>query len=74
MDREHEMITTTDGYFSLMVGCGHSLWNRLGKGFVYSSKFTNQDDAERMFREHTGRRRSQPYQVPPRKARTWMER
>ena len=25
-----------------------------GKGFVYSSKFTNQDDAERMFREHTG--------------------
>ncbi len=55
VDREHEMITTTDGY-ALSDGWLWTipLWNRLGKGFVYSSKFTNQDDAERMFREHTG--------------------
>ena len=55
VDRENEMITTTDGY-ALSDGWLWTipLWNRIGKGFVYSSKFTSQDDAEQMFRDHTG--------------------
>lgn len=30
------------------------LWSRTGKGYVYSSKYIDQDDAEKEFREETG--------------------
>tara|TARA_B100001996_G_scaffold51494_1_gene36822 strand:- start:454 stop:2013 length:1560 start_codon:yes stop_codon:yes gene_type:complete len=54
-NRREQMINTTDGY-AMPEGWVWTipLWNRIGKGYVYSSKFTTEEDAEETFREHLG--------------------
>jgi hypothetical protein len=53
IDREKEMHNVTDCY---ALGNGWvwniPLWNRIGTGYVYSSKFTTPEEAKREFREH----------------------
>lgn len=53
IDREKEMHNVTDCH---ALGNGWvwniPLWNRIGTGYVYSSKFTNEALAEIEFREH----------------------
>ena len=53
IDREKEMHNVTDCY---ALGNGWvwniPLWNRIGTGYVYSSRFTSHEDAKREFRNH----------------------
>lgn len=52
-DREKEMHNVTDCH---ALGNGWvwniPLWNRIGTGYCYSSKFTTDEDAKREFRDH----------------------
>ena len=54
-DREQNITNVTN---CTAMNCGWmwdiSLWNRRGKGYVYSSKFIDDETAEREFREKTG--------------------
>jgi len=52
-DREKEMHNVTDCH-ALDNGWVWNipLWNRIGTGYVYSSKFTTDEDAKREFRNH----------------------
>jgi tryptophan halogenase len=53
IDREKEMHNVTDCH---ALGNGWvwniPLWNRIGTGYVYSSKFTTSEEAKREFRAH----------------------
>lgn len=53
VDRENEMHNVTDCH---ALGNGWvwniPLWNRIGTGYVYSSKFTNKEIAQAEFRDH----------------------
>ncbi len=53
IDREKEMHNVTDCY-ALDNGWVWNipLWNRIGTGYVFSSKFVTAEDAKREFREH----------------------
>ena len=52
-DKETELSNTTDGY-AMDNGWLWTipLWNSIGKGYVYSSKFCGKDQAEQEFRKH----------------------
>ena len=52
-DKEKELSNTTDGY-AMDNGWLWTipLWNSIGKGYVYSSKFCGKDQAEQEFRKH----------------------
>ena len=54
-DKWKEMINSTDGY-ALPEGWVWTipLWDRISKGYVYSSKFTDKDRAEKIFRDYLG--------------------
>lgn len=54
-DRKNQMKNTTDGY-ALDNGWVWTipLWDRIGTGYVYSSKFCSEEQAEKEFREHIG--------------------
>jgi len=53
IDRENEMHNVTDCH-ALDNGWVWNipLWNRIGTGYVYSSRFTSKEDAQKEFREH----------------------
>ena len=53
IDRENEMHNVTDCH-ALDNGWVWNipLWNRIGTGYVYSSKFVSDEDAQKEFREH----------------------
>lgn len=53
IDRENEMHNVTDCY-AMKNGWVWNipLWNRIGTGYCYSSKFISQEEAEKEFREH----------------------
>ena len=52
-DKEKEMANQTDGYAMDNGWCWTiPLWNSIGKGYVYSSKFCGKDQAEQEFRRH----------------------
>ena len=52
-DKEKEMANQTDGYAMDNGWCWTiPLWNSIGKGYVYSSKFCSKDQAEQEFRRH----------------------
>ena len=53
VDRENEMNNVTDCY-AMKNGWVWNipLWNRIGTGYCYSSKFTSRDDAADEFRNH----------------------
>jgi len=52
-DKETEMANQTDGYAMDNGWCWTiPLWNSIGKGYVYSSKFCNDWQAEQEFRKH----------------------
>ena len=52
-NKEKELSNTTDGY-AMDNGWLWTipLWNSIGKGYVYSSKFCGKDQAEQEFRKH----------------------
>lgn len=52
-DREKEMVNYTDCH-ALKNGWvwNTPLWSRIGKGYVFSSKFTSKEDAKEEFLEH----------------------
>lgn len=60
-NRREQMINTTDGH-AMPEGWVWTipLWNRIGKGYVYSSQ-QHRDDPETIFREHLGTR-GKPYE------------
>ena len=52
-DKESEMKNQTDGYAMDNGWCWTiPLWENIGKGYVYSSKFCSKDEAEQEFRRH----------------------
>lgn len=52
-DRENEMHNYTDCHALGNGWVWHiPLWNRIGTGYVYSSKFTSKEDAKKEFIEH----------------------
>jgi tryptophan halogenase len=53
IDRENEMHNVTDCH-ALDNGWVWNipLWDRIGTGYVYSSRFTSKEDAQKEFREH----------------------
>jgi len=52
-DKEKEMANQTDGYAMDNGWCWTiPLWDSIGKGYVYSSKFCSKDQAEQEFRKH----------------------
>ena len=52
-DKESEMKNQTDGYAMDNGWCWTiPLWENIGKGYVYSSKFCSKDEAEQEFRKH----------------------
>lgn len=52
-DRENEMHNYTDCHALGNGWVWHiPLWSRIGTGYVYSSKFTTKEDAEKEFRAH----------------------
>ena len=52
-DKESEMKNQTDGYAMDNGWCWTiPLWENIGKGYVYSSKFCGKDQAEQEFRKH----------------------
>ena len=52
-DKESEMKNQTDGYAMDNGWCWTiPLWENIGKGYVYSSKFCSKDQAEQEFRKH----------------------
>jgi Tryptophan halogenase len=53
IDRENEMHNVTDCH-ALDNGWVWNipLWNRIGTGYVYSSRFTTKEDAQQEFRDH----------------------
>lgn len=59
IDREREMHNVTDCH---ALGNGWvwniPLWNRIGTGYVFSSKFTTADDAQKEFRKHLAEKHS----------------
>lgn len=56
-DKEKEMHNVTDCH-AMKNGWVWNipLWNRIGTGYCYSSKFCTKDEAEQEFREHLGER------------------
>lgn len=56
-NREEEMHNVTDCH-AMKNGWVWNipLWNRIGTGYCYSSRFVSKDDAEAEFREHLGER------------------
>ena len=56
-DKEKEMHNVTDCYAMKNGWCWNiPLWNRIGTGYCYSSRFCTKDEAEQEFREHLGER------------------
>lgn len=59
IDREREMHNVTDCH---ALGNGWvwniPLWNRIGTGYVFSSKFTTAEDAQKEFRKHIAEKHS----------------
>ena len=52
-DKEKEMVNQTDGYAMDNGWCWTiPLWENIGKGYVYSSKFVDKFKAEEEFRKH----------------------
>ena len=52
-DKESEMKNQTDGFAMDNGWCWTiPLWENIGKGYVYSSKFCGKDQAEQEFRKH----------------------
>lgn len=59
IDREREMHNVTDCH-ALNNGWVWNipLWNRIGTGYVYSTRFITPEDAQREFREHLAKKHS----------------